>query len=265
MIKLHKQKIRFACCLCALTLTGCSNFSKRMQANGPFDYTGSQLSSNYQTGDFTNHEARDIFSVPELTQAQSNIGSLTSDVDIRPPAQLIPLIEGVSLQTIQQSPSKVRFNVFKNDNDISATVWELLLGYLIEKNISIQSQDESTKTLQTDVFTHNQIFGSFLNKKEFSQEASFQFSLEEGINGHSVILNVELLTYIEMNDYKPLEFNYSKQSKSNIELHFINDLLNFAYKLDKINTLKEMDAKPLAIKLGFDDDHQIFWYVDLYF
>ena len=51
------------------------------------------------------------------------------DVDIRPPTQLMPVLEGVSLDPMP-SQTKVWFNAFKQNEQMEQKVWDLVLKYL---------------------------------------------------------------------------------------------------------------------------------------
>ena len=262
MIKLFKQRTTTAAVLVALSLAGCTRFETRMQANGDFDYQNVQLVPAYQTGQFSNDEARTQFDMPALTESQIKAGHLTKDVDIRPPTQLIPVIDGVLLAAEQQQQTKIWFNAFKQDDDIKAKVWKLLESYLAENDIELISKDESLQQLETARYTQKSVYGEFANRNEVLKEASYRFTLEEQADGHSVALNVELLSYSEFNDGKRLKFTLADKSKKNIELRFVNNLLEFAYNVKQANELNNLDSQPLAIKLGFDDNHQISWIVE---
>lgn len=258
MIKLFKPSTTTAAVLVALSLAGCSSIETRMQANGDFDYQDVQLVPAYKSGPYSNDEARAQFNVPDLTEPQIKAGQLTKDVDIRPPTQFIPVIDGV-LPAAEQQQTKVWFNALKADDDMKAKVWLLLESYLAENNMDIISKDELLQQLKTAVHTQKNVYGSFINRSEVLQEASYRFTVEELADGHSVALTVDLLSYSESNDGKPLKFILTDKSKKNIELRFVNNLLEFAYAEKQADELNNLDSQPLAIKLGFDDNHQISW------
>ena len=261
MIKLFKQRTTTAAVLVALSLAGCTRFDTRMQANGDFDYQNVRLVPGYQTGPFSNDEVRAQFNVPVLTEAQRT-GYLTEDVDIRPPTQLIPVIDGVLPAVDQQQHTKIWFNAFEQDDDMKAKIWLLLKSYLAENNIDIISKDESLQQIETAVHTQKDIYGDLISHNEVLRKASYRFSLQEQDAGHSVALNVELLSYAEYNDGKALKFSLTDKSRKNIELRFVNSLLEFAYNEKQAADLKNLDSQPLPIKLGFDDNHQTSWIVE---
>lgn len=262
MIELLKQRNTTVGVLLALSLTGCTRFETRMQANGSFEYQDAQLISSYQTGSLTNDEARSQFDVPVLSKSQKENGLLTKDVDIRPPTQLMPVIDGVLLDLKDQQNTKIWFNTFSQQNDISAQVWQLLESYLADLNVPIITKDENSLQLQTGKFTQKTDYGNLLNGNEVAKQSSFRFTLEKLADGHSVALSVDALSYAEKNEGKPLKFKLSSKNKKNIELRFVNDLLAYAYKIKEADEAKKIDSRPLPIKLGFDDNQQMAWLID---
>ena len=64
--------------------------------------------------------------IPALTEQQNAFG-LQAEVDIRPPTQLMPVLDGVSLDT-DLSQTKVWFNAFKQNEQMEQKVWDLILN-----------------------------------------------------------------------------------------------------------------------------------------
>lgn len=268
MIKLTKNTVTSLTAIIALSLTGCTAFETRMQANGDFSYQEAQLIAPYKTGRFSTDEARSDYQLPALTEGQLAAGQLTNAVDLRPPTQLVPVMEGVFLAT-NAKQTKVVFNAFKQNEDAEAKVRQLVLGYLAEKQIEIKSQDRLylaegryIEQIETVNFTEEEAFGGFLDSNERLRQASYLFSLKKPTDSNSLELYVDLLTYSETNAGEPLKFKLSPRNKSSIELRVVNELLEFAYEQQEAQQLNELNTQPLAIKLGFDDDHQIVWLVD---
>ena len=246
----------------ALTLSSCANFEERMQANGSFDYQEAVLSTAYQTGDFTTDEARDAFEIPPLTEAHKQVGFSTTDVDVRPPVQLIPVIDGVLLEKNTDKNTKVWFNAFSQSEDMQAKVWYLLKSYLAKFNTQFVSIDESRQEIVTRPITNETIIGTLFNDHSIVEETSYKFSLEEQEDGHSVALIIDALSYRERNDGVDLKVNLAGSRKHDIEVRFVNSLLAYAYQVKQSQQLGYADAQPLTIKLGFDDNHKSTWLVD---
>jgi len=265
MIKLFKPSSTTVAVFIALSLSGCTRFETRMQANGSFDYQHVQLTPVYQTGELSNDEARDTFATPVLTESQKASGFLTQDIDVRPPTQLIPVIDGVLLDAGDKQKTKIWFNAFKENDRIDSQVWQLLESYLAENRVEIISKDESLQVLETGIFKQQTDFGGFLSSNEVVRQSRYRFTLEKQAAGHSVALTIEVLSYAESNDGQALKFKLTDKNKRNVQLRFANDLLEYAYKTKEANELKELDSQPLPIKLGFDDNHQIVWLADTRF
>ncbi|WP_028863575.1 outer membrane protein assembly factor BamC [Psychromonas aquimarina] len=262
MIKLFKQSRCAAAVIITLSLSGCIRFDTRMQANGSFEYDQAKSIEKYQTGSLTNDEARNQFDIPELSEKQKEVGNLVKNVDIRPPVQLIPVIEGVMLEANDQYQTKVWFNAFNQDEYMSIKVWDMLQSYLAANNVEIVSQDETKQELQTGNIRQETVYGSALNKNRVIKNSSYRFNIEKTTDSHSVALYVDALTYSEVNDGKKLKIKLIDKNKQNIEIRFVNDLLEYAYEVKESEQLKDADSQPLPIKLGFDDNHQTAWVVD---
>tara|TARA_R110001583_G_scaffold22377_3_gene83958 strand:+ start:2749 stop:3873 length:1125 start_codon:yes stop_codon:yes gene_type:complete len=245
----------------ALTLSGCSRFDTRMQANGTFEYADASLGAPYLTADFTNDEARDNFDIPTLTAQQKRVGFTTSDVDIRPPTQFTPVIDGVILEESNINGTKIWFNAFKQNDNIEAKVWNLIDGYLAKNNVEIINKNDTLQEIETGILVEEIEFGALFSKNTLVKESSYKLAVEKQLSGHSVALTVDALSYRETNEGVPLKFDMLGDRKNEIETRFINKLLEFAYNVKESEQLESADKQALAIKLGFDDNHQNAWIV----
>ncbi|PKF61017.1 outer membrane assembly protein BamC [Psychromonas sp. psych-6C06] len=260
------MKITFKHCritaaiMISLSLSSCARFDTRMQANGSFEYQQTELTTPYKTGNYSNHEARNNFDIPELTAEQKKVGFQGVDVDVRPPTQLIPVLDGVLLEPTKNGATKVWFNAFSQNDDMQEKVWQLIDTFLHNKNVAIVKRDENH--LQTGTLIDKYTFGSALNKNTILKESSYNLTVEQQQDGYSVGLLVDVLSYSEKNEDKDLKLKLVGSTKQDIELRFVNDLLNFAYNLKESEQLAANDNQPLSIKLGFDDNHQSAWIVD---
>jgi len=328
MTKLLKPTRVAVAVLCGLALTSCVRFDTRMQANGDFDYEDATLTEPYKTGDFTTDEARNVYDIPTLTEKQAEEGALAKHVDIRPPQQLIPVVEGVLLDTEDPTKTKIWFNAFETKEDVQQKVLTLLEAYLAEKNPekefkttnkSIENElklenstlnippehdkvdaktvnntkkivadesdvSESSKhddvinkankavkkadasanvtQIETGLLSETSTFGSYFNTNDVTREAEYVVTLGKSPDGRSVSLSVDAKSYTEINNGDPLEIKLTGHRKKNVEIAFINDLLEFAYKIKEKQQLESLNHQPLPIKLGFDDNNQSVWVVD---
>jgi len=245
-----------AAILVTFTLSGCTRFEDRVQANGEFNYENAALVAPYQTGNFTNNESRNEFQLPTLTADQINNGFAMDDVDIRPPNEFMAIIDGVILVP-NQTQTNVLFTASKAGDDVQQKVTNLVTSYLAEHKID--STNTNVHQIEIPVYTTKTVFSNLFNNNVISIDASYRLTLKPQPAGHSVMLNVDLLSYAESNDGHPVKFSMTTQRKKNIEVGFVNDLLKFAYDKNQVLEQNNRNAQPLAIKLSFDDNHQNIW------
>ena len=256
---LFKRSAITATILVTFTLTGCARFKERVQANGEFNYQDSALVAPYKTGNFTNHEARDQFNLPVLTPEQINNGFIMEDVDIRPPSEFMPIIDGVILSP-SPTETNVLFTASKSGDDVQQKVMRLLSSYFAEHHV--ETINKGDLLIETPIYNTKTVFSNTFRDNVMSVDASYRLTLKPQLSGHSVMLNVDLLSYVEINDGKPLKFTMTTQRKKNIELRFVNDVLNFAYQKNQALEKNNQNSQPLTIKLGFNDNHQNIWIVE---
>lgn len=262
MMKLYKSGRTTTAVIIALSLSACARFDARTQANGDFDYVQTPLGENYQTANFSQDEARNIYDIPALTEQQKRIGFSSSNVDIRPPTQLIPVIDGVVLEANNSDKTTVLFNAFNNNENMQDKVWKLLESYIAANNIDVAAKDNSLKQLETGIFRQQLSYGSFLFRNKILIESSYQFTLTQPPGGRNAALTVDVLSYSEKNDDTPLKVNLTARNKQSIELRLVNDLLTYAYQLKQDSDLQVAGLQPLPIKLGYDDNNQMAWIID---
>lgn len=244
----------------ALSLSSCARFDERMQANGSFDYNEAELITPYKTGDFTNDEARNSFNLPALTEQQIAVGLKGENVDIRPPTQLMPVIDSVIVETTSDDNIKVWFNALNEHDNMQRKVMFLIESYFANKNVNIVNKDDFT--IQTDTFVDETIFGSLLNKNTLVEESSYKLSIDKGQDNHRIGVTVDVLSYQETNEGTKLKLNLVGSTKQDIEMRLVNDLLQYAYQITQAEQLASADSQPLSIRLGFDDNHQSAWIAD---
>lgn len=264
MIKLFRSSRITASVFVALSLTACTRFDTRMQANEPFDYERYNQHEKFNPDGFTNDEARDVYDVPPLTEQQKKLGLISADVDVRPPAQLIPVIEGVVLEANNTGKTTVLFNAFNQSENMKVKVWQILESYLAANNIDVVTKDINRGQIKTGIFTEKSSYG-LIFKNNVLRESSYRFTLKQAQDGLSAALTVDALSYFEKNDGNDLKVNLTQRTKKSIELRLVNDLLKHAYELKEANELQQAAAQPLPIKLGFDDNNQMAWIVDANF
>ncbi|TEW55219.1 outer membrane protein assembly factor BamC [Psychromonas sp. RZ22] len=245
----------------ALSVSSCVRFETRTQAEGKYKYLDATLIDKYNTGDFTNDEQRPTYDIQALTEEQENLGLLGKKVDVRPPKQLMSVLEGVLLDP-DPTQTKVWFNAFKNDDNIQQTVWDLLLAYFDSKNATSLTSDRAALTINTGPVIREQSYGYFFSRNYVRDEGVYNIQLLNGTDGRSVGVAVDVQNFEELNDGEPVEQILAGDTKRGIELALINDMLKFAFLKKEAEELQAADNKPLPIKLGFDDNHQTAWVID---
>ncbi|MCK5818344.1 MAG: outer membrane protein assembly factor BamC [Psychromonas sp.] len=261
MTKYKYSQLTLAIFISLLT-TACTRFDTRMQAGGNYDYDETSLQGKYQTGKFSHDEARNTYNIPVLTKQQKSVGFIKNEVDIRPPAQLIPVIDGVLLDQSETNVTKLLFNPLSKDENIKQKVWNTLLSYLAKHNVDIVAKDKAKGDLTTGIMKTDISFGGYFSKNRFHREASYRFQLSSSPNENSVALTVDALSYKESNDGTALKVSLTGSTKKNIEINFLNQLLAFVHAKNESAHLEKRDSVPLSIKLGFDDNHQYVWIVE---
>lgn len=243
-----------------LTVTGCVRFDNRTQAEGEFDYQEVTLIDSYNSGDFTREEERRTYIIKPLTEQQVALGLQAEQVDIRPPSQLVPVLDGVLLDR-DLSQTKVWINAFKDNEQIEQKSWDLVLQYLTANNTTPISADRSALTIETGPVISQREYGSW-GKNIVRDEAEYNLTFEKGDDGRSMSLLVDVQSFKQLNDGVAVKQVLESRTKRGIEINFINDLLRFAFIKKESEALNSLDNKPLPIKLGFDDNHQTAWIID---
>lgn len=244
-------------------VTGCARFDTRTQVEGDTDYEQAVLIEKFDNGHFSRAEHRTTFDIQALSVRQEKLGLIGKNVDVRPPTQLMPVLDGVLLDSdIRQT--KVWFNAFKQENDMQQKVWDLTLQYLESKKSTPVSADRLSLAITTSPVVSERSYGS-LSKNNVRDQATYDLQLSEGSDGRSVSLLVDVQSYQQTNDGVAVKHILEGRNKRSIEIRFINDMLDFAYLKQESEALKAADNKPLPIKLGFDDNHQTAWIIDAEF
>ncbi len=264
MSQQFKRKEISLCIAIVISLTGCARFDTRMQANGPFDYQQSTLNPEYVSNGYSREESRDAFDIPLLNQTQKEIGLKAKNVDIRPPTQLIKIIDGVREDKGNISGTTIVFNTFLQENDLNLKIRTLVSDYLVSKNAQFRVNATQRGLVELAEVTEEIIFGNFLNENVIMKKSSLEIKVSTLQDQHQVSLSVRLLKHSETNDGTLLPFKLTNKNKQNIETSFINDLLLFAYqeKEKEKKTSISLESQPLPIKLGFDENHQMAWLID---
>jgi len=241
-------------------VTGCARFEDRAKAEGDFNYQEVTLIDKFDSGDFSKTENRSNFVIPAITDEQNQVGLMGEDVDVRPPSQLMSVLDGVLLDA-DLTQTKVWFNAFKEQRDTQLTVWDLALEYLAYKNATSVDSDLNALTIDTGPVITERNYGS-ISTNTYHEKGDYKLKIAKGDDGRSVSLAVDVQSFEALNDGEEIKHILKGRAKRNIEIRFINEMLQFAYLKQQSEALQAANNKPLPIKLGFDDDHQTTWIIN---
>ncbi|MEH6454116.1 MAG: outer membrane protein assembly factor BamC [Psychromonas sp.] len=246
----------------SLSLTACAAFENRMQPIDNYDYLDAEIVEKYQTGSFSHDEQRNNYDLPVLTSPQDEHGYEAPNIDIRPPEQLISVIDGVFLDSSENKKTKILVNALDVSDNTADKVWELLGDYLETNNVEFVSKNNPSKTLETKTFTQTTSHGASFSENVVVKESSYRLNVEEIGGRYGASFTVDALSYSEVNDGNKLPFTLSDKTKRNVELRFVNEFLVYVYQYNASLDQIDNDSQPLSIRLGFDDNNQTAWIAD---
>ena len=154
------------------SLAGCAAFETRMQPLDDYDYLDATTVDKYHTDNHTNDESRNNYDLPELTSLQEENGYLSPNIDIRPPTQLLSVIDGIFLDPSETQKTKVLFNELDVSDNMSTKIWNLLDEYLDQFNVDFVSKNQSLLQLETTPFIQKIKLGSGLTSHTVVKESS---------------------------------------------------------------------------------------------
>ena len=249
--------------LLILSVSACTRFENKSKAEGTLEYENAILTDEYKSGDFTRDEQRSTYKIQDLTAQQNQFGLSGKDVDIRPPAQLLAVIDGVILDS-DAIETKVWFTALDENELQEQKIWDLVLQYLNTKNATMLKADHSSLIIDTGPIIRQY---NFVQSNDVYEKANYELRFAKSIEGGSFSLAVDVKNYQQINSEIPVKQVLKARTKHSIEIRFINDLLRFAYlqKEKQSAENKNLNTQPLPIKLGFDDNHQTAWIIDTSF
>lgn len=130
-------------CALVLTVTACTTEADRRQANHDFDYTNAKLGSRLVTPaplkapDYSNE-----FQVP-LDAHHGDVGSL---VDIRPPEQAMPFVNG-SRPDANRHLNQIWYSAQSLNQDIQGDVWRWTNDFIAQNQIPVIRRDDTNHVL----------------------------------------------------------------------------------------------------------------------
>ncbi len=176
-------------------VSGCSSEAERKQANRDFDYTQERLApaplsipSNLQAPDFTSE-----YRLPPLQKSDRPV-LLGSEVDVRPPLQILNLTAGSRGELGPQSVS-LWFSPRSINQSLDEELWSLLFAFLTERSIPVASQEPGVKRLETSWFATTEAMESWNEESDAKRmlRQRYRFSLEQDPAQHRTAVRLQLL------------------------------------------------------------------------
>ena len=141
-----------------------------------------------QAPDFTND-----YRIPPLRQA-GQPGLLGSQVDVRPPVQILNLTPG-SRGEFSQDAVSLWFSPRSVNQKLDQELWELLFSFLTERNIPVASMDPGSKRLDTSWFATTPTMETWTDESDdkLMLRQRYRFSVENEPGLHRTALKLQLL------------------------------------------------------------------------
>jgi len=253
--------VRLAMGLLGLSLvTGCSSDTERKQANRDFDYTQEKLApaslkipQGLQAPEFSND-----YRIPPLRQADQP-RLLGSQVDVRPPVQILNLTPGSRGEFSQEAVS-LWFSPRSVNQKLDQELWELLFSFLTERNIPVASLDPDSKRLDTNWFATTPTMATWTDESDdkLKLRQRYRFSLENDPGLHRTALKLQLLQQESYLDGEKRAEPLSHLEQRRYAVQLMNQLSAYIEKsLSRGNSQEQADRIPLL--LGLDGNGLTAW------
>lgn len=258
------MSVKLALGLLGLSLvTGCSSDTERKQANRDFDYTQQTLApgslkipQGLQAPDFSSD-----YRIPPLRQA-GQPGLLGSQVDVRPPVQILNLTAGSRGEFSQQAVS-LWFSPRSVNQKLDEELWRLLFSFLSERNIPVASLEAGGKRLDTSWFATTPAMETWTEESDdpLMLRQRYRFSLENDPGRHRTGLKLQLL---EQEIYRDGEKSAAPLSSLEQRRHAVQLMNQVSAYIDKrLRTdSSQGQAGRIPLLLGLDGNGLTAWLAD---
>lgn len=186
--------------LCAVAaLAGCTSAESRKQASGSLEYLNVKTAEALkvpQELDRPNMSSR--YELPVTTEVYDLKGA---KVSVASPRLVLPLVTGSHIE--EGSPeARVMFDQINDNEPLSKTIWDSVLGYLELNEISVEEFDKEKNELVTGWVVTRELVESSWYKigSEFTEQAQrFKLSLDVAPHGRTASLTANLIEFIDEN------------------------------------------------------------------
>lgn len=218
--------------LLSLSLTACSSFETRKQAQGAFDYVDAKEPVEIVIPENLSKPAsHDNYFVPAVKSTNGPVGKR---VDVRAPALVLPTAAGSRIDEFDKT-AEVWFDKVDDKRDLREQVITSIKSYLSDESVELLNEDLENNTWESSWFTSETETGSFFWKSIESTEGwRFKYSLVTKPHGRSVGLNVELVEY-KFTTQESNQTVIDPIEQSRVEMGMINAIvgqLGYQYRLN---------------------------------
>lgn len=224
-----------------IMLGACTSSDDRQLASGSSDYLEAEETPVVQAPEGL---VRPPFSSDYLIDVDTP--PLTEKVRVIPPRQVLPVVTG-SYVNEGNRKAQVSFDQITDEQPLDQRIWDAVLNYCQEQQISVLTFDQSAGVLSTDWVIQQQGEASWWSTSTAEEHAlRFDLVLQLEPHGRSGQLGVDLVQYQStVTDLSILEL--SDPQKSVFEIEFLNQILAH---MDYLNRLDE-SRKLMEIRRGF--------------
>ncbi|GAA5219282.1 outer membrane protein assembly factor BamC [Corallincola platygyrae] len=240
-------------------LAGCTTPQERRTASGDFEYLKVQPSRGLAIPEGLDTPSQNQeFSVADLEKASSAYGR---ELDIRAPAQILPLVEGSKVAT-DGGRISIDFELQEEGGNVRDEVWRVLWEYFYENGIRARFWDKDGGVLITDWFhsdveisPDNSFFDTItFREKEIHIRQRYMFALDVTPKGDIAKLSALLLGHEETIDNRKVADTLSDLDKRRYTVNLLNGAIgHYEFKKRVVAHEKEQQRfKPITLSVGKD-------------
>ncbi|TCI05492.1 outer membrane protein assembly factor BamC [Corallincola luteus] len=254
----------FRFCVIALSsvsvLIGCTSAEDRRTASGNYDYLNVMPSRGLAIPEGLNAPAtNEEYAIDDLESASAAYGR---ELDIRAPAQVLPLVEGSNVKNSGGGKVSIDFSLEEDGGSVRDEVWRVLWEYFYEKGIRARFWDKDGGVLITEWFhsdvklsDENTLFDTLtFSEKEIHIRQRYLFSLDVNERGDKATLTALLLGHEETLNNRKVGDTLSNIDKRRYTVSLLNGAIGH-YEFKKRVLAHEQEQqkfKPITLAVGKD-------------
>lgn len=252
----------------SLMLAGCATQQDRITASGSFEYVKASERTHIKIpDDLDAPEFTDDYKIPQNDEFHSE-ELVGRKLEIASPSLVIPLVNGSHIEEGSKGAT-VLIDQINDKEPLDKTIWNSLIGYLEERNVSVAYFSPEQGVLRTDWMQINEgedqegWFESFswFSEKELPSKGQYEFVLKLKPHGRTAELKTQLLAFEK--GERSLEQRNSLQQRRD-EVVVLNRVIGHYEYLNQLENNRRiaMIRQGLRMEMGFDDDGNAAFVVD---